>query len=130
VNGERTRALARAEPVADDLAFEDERASRASDVRRPGALGCQRTVRDADCREIQHGTEMKGEARTARVIPAGCIDEKDVRWLRESAQRGLEERTLAEREQAGLVRGAGSARHDDALAAVARGGPRRVAGVA
>jgi hypothetical protein len=87
-------------------------------------------VRDADCREIQHGTEVDGETCPARVVAAGCIDEEDVRWLRESADRGFEERALAESQQAGLVRSAGSARHDDAVAADARRGPRQVAFVA
>jgi hypothetical protein len=94
VDGERARALARAEPVADELALEQQRAPRAAFVRRPLALGCERTVRDADGREIQHGTEMKGEARGARVVAAGGVDEEHVRLLRESAHRGLEQRAF------------------------------------
>jgi hypothetical protein len=70
------------------------------------ALGAQRlTVRrqersigDADAREIEHGAEVQGESGAARVVAAGCVRDHDLGWLRERANRLLQRRALAQRQ--------------------------------
>lgn len=54
-------------------------------VGRALALGDERTVRDADRRELEHGAELKREAGSARVVLAGRVDQENVGQLR---QRG------------------------------------------
>ena len=73
---------------------------------------------------------MERQAGAPRVITTGRVHEDDVRTGGETADGGLEERSVAEREQASDVRGCGSAgRHRDAELVVDEqrgGGPARL----
>jgi hypothetical protein len=74
VQGQRARARTGAEPVADQLAVDEERAAGAALVRWPLALGNERAMRDADRREVQHRAEVERETGAARMVAAGRID--------------------------------------------------------
>ena len=130
MNGERARSGASSEPVPDLLSVEEQRAARTALVRRQLARGAERSVRDADRRQIQHGTEVQGEAGATRVVAPRAVDEQHVRRLCQRAYRGLEQRTLAQGEQTRVVRRARRPRHDDNLVADGRRSPGSVAGVA
>jgi hypothetical protein len=135
MDGQGTRAATRAQPVADVLTFHGERTRCATLVWRPLALGHEQSVRDSDRRDVQHRAEVQCEARAARVVATGCVDEQDVRQLAESSDRSLEEWAFTQGEQARLVRGACLAfdhRGCGNLAAAKEGsaGPSGVAGLA
>jgi hypothetical protein len=68
---------------------------RAALVRRPLALGDERSVGNADCGKIEHRAEMKRQARTAWVVPTGGVDQERVRRVRKGAHRRLEELAFA-----------------------------------
>jgi hypothetical protein len=51
-------------------------------------------VRDAYRREVQHCTEMEGEAAAAGMVSAGGVDQEDVRLHREGAHGGFQQRSL------------------------------------
>jgi hypothetical protein len=104
VHGERTRAGARPQPVADPFALEPKRAYRASLVRRPLTRRGEQAMRDAHRGEVKDGAEMERQAGPARMIPAGRIDEQHIGECTKLSHRGLEQRAFAEREQSGLVR--------------------------
>jgi hypothetical protein len=53
VQGQRTRPRTRPQPVADELAVEEERRRRAELFLGPRAVGEQRPVRDADCVQLR-----------------------------------------------------------------------------
>jgi protein-L-isoaspartate(D-aspartate) O-methyltransferase len=130
VNCEWARVLAGAEPVADELALEEERTACAALVLRPIALGGERAMRDADGRDVEDGAEVERDARTARMVAARGVDEKDVRLRAERSHRRLEQRALAKREQARLVRQASLAFDNGAFATDGGRGPREVTGLA
>jgi hypothetical protein len=87
-------------------------------------------VGDADGREIEDLAEVEGQAGAARMVPAGGVDQEDIRLRAEGSHGGFEQRSLSEGEQARLVRCARSAGYDDRLLADTGGCPRRVARVA
>jgi hypothetical protein len=116
--------------VTNELVVEEERAPGASLVRRPCALGDERAVRHADGRHVQHRTEVQREARPARMVAPGRVDEEHLRRFRERADRGLQQGSFAESQQARLVGSGGAAGHGDGLAARARSCPRPVSGAA
>ena len=88
------------------LSLETERTRSACLVRRPLAVGEQQAMGDPNCRQIEDGAEVEGQAGAARMVPARCVDEQDIRLPGKSPHRRLQQRPLAEREQARLVRGA------------------------
>jgi hypothetical protein len=94
VDGVRASARARAEPVADEVVIQEERAPGATLVGRSLALGHKRAVRDADRRQVQDRAEVQGEAGSARMVKAGP-DEQHVR-LPEGADRRLQQGFLTE----------------------------------
>jgi hypothetical protein len=65
VDGDRARVAASAEPVADHLPLEQERARGARRFRRPLPLRRQRAVRNADGRDGEDGAEVQSEPRRA-----------------------------------------------------------------
>jgi hypothetical protein len=75
VDREWARARAGAQPVAEQLAIDEERTAGALFARGPLALGDERAVRDADGREIEDCAEVEGEATDAGVVPAGRVDQ-------------------------------------------------------
>ena len=81
MDGQWTRARAGSQPVADELALEQERAAGAALVCRPLAFGLERAVGDADGRDVEHRAEVEGQAGAARVVAAGGVDQEDVRRL-------------------------------------------------
>jgi len=95
---ERTRALPCPDPVADELSFEQQRASGTTFVFRPLGFGGEWAVRNAHGREVQHSAEVEGQAGSARVVAAGGVDQEHVRRLRQCAYRGFEQGALAQRE--------------------------------
>src|SRR6266508_3806340 len=113
MDGKRARSCSRSEPVADKVVFERQRALGAALVLWPLACGGERAVRDPHGREIQHGAEVRGEARSARMVAASRVDEEDVRWPRKRADCSAEQLALAQRQQTRFVWRAGLARYDD-----------------
>jgi hypothetical protein len=130
VDGQRARACAGAQPVADELALEEERAAGAWFVHGPLALGDEWAVRDADRWEVQHRAEVEGEAGAAGVVSGGGVDQEDIRLRGEGSHGGFEQSSLSKGQQSWLVRCARSAGYDDRLAADAGRCPRRVARMA
>jgi hypothetical protein len=65
VGGKWTRASARSEPAADELALEQQRGSSASFVFGPVTFGDEWAVRDADGRDVEHRAEVESEAGSA-----------------------------------------------------------------
>jgi hypothetical protein len=102
----------------------------ASFIRGPLALGGERAVRDAHRREVQHCTEVEGEAAAAGMVSAGGVDQEDIRLRGKGSHGGFEQMSLSEGQQPRLVRCARSAGYDDRLAVDTRGRPGRVARVA
>lgn len=96
----------------------------------PPALRDERTVRYAHGRELEHRPELERQARSTRMITAGCIDEQHVRQLRQRAKGGLQECALAESKQAWLVRRTRITGHQCRASVDARGRPSRIARVA
>jgi hypothetical protein len=76
-------------------------------------MGVERPVRHTDRGEVEHGAEMEGEPRAARVVTAGRVDEQNVRRLFERTDGLLERRPFAQCEQAGLVRSSCRSANDD-----------------
>ena len=68
---------------------------------------------DPDGRHAEDGAKVKGKARSAHVVAPGGVDEQHVGSHLEGADRGLEARSLAQREQARDVRSPGSAADGD-----------------
>jgi hypothetical protein len=89
--------------VADKRPVEKKGASRAALVGRPVALRDERPVRDANRRNVEHGSQVKSETRAAWVVAPRRVHEEDVREHREGTDDGLEKGTLAESQQARLV---------------------------
>src|SRR6266545_5356926 len=130
MDGQRTCACSRSKPIADELAFESERAAGALLVRRPLALRVERAMGDADGREIQNCAELEREPRPARVVTARGVDQEDIRRLRKGTDGCFQQRAFAQREQSRLVGGARPALYDNRLAADIRGRPGLVTGLA
>lgn len=103
MDGQRPRARPRPEPVADPLPAEEQRAASAALVGGPLAFGGERAVRDADAREVEHGSEVKRETGAARVVATRRVDQEQVRQVWEGSDGGLEKRALAKREEARFV---------------------------
>jgi hypothetical protein len=87
-------------------------------------------VRDADRWEVQHCTEVEGEAGAAGVVSAGGVDQEHIGRNRNGSHGSLEQRSFSEGQQSWLVRCTRSAGYDDRLLADTGGCPRRVARVA
>jgi hypothetical protein len=87
-------------------------------------------VGDADRRDVQHRTEVEGEAGSAGMVSAGCVDQQHIRRSREGSHGGFEQWSLSEGQQARLVCCAGTARHHERLLPDTGRCPRRVASVA
>jgi hypothetical protein len=130
VDGQRAPACAGAQPVADELALEEERAAGASFGRGPLAFGDKRAVGDAHGREIEDLAEVEGEAGAAGMVSAGGVDQEGIRLRSECAHGGFEQSSLSESQPSRLVRRARSAGYDDRLPADAGRRPGRVARVA
>jgi endonuclease-8 len=132
VDGERPNAGAGSQPVADELAVEDERASGTAFVRRPLPRSGERAVGDADGGQIEDGAEVDRQAGAARMVATGGVDDQDARPLRQGPNGRFEQRPLAEGEQARLVGGSCRSGDDRRLGAAAgeqrRRRPARVAG--
>src|SRR5215207_1144502 len=126
---ERPRPPPSAEPVADELAVEEERAAGAALVTRPDAFCHERAVRHAYRRQVEDRAEVECEAGSTRMIAAACVDDKDVRRHGERAHGALEQRTLAKGEKPRLVRRASLAGDDDCVAADGGARPGSVPGV-
>jgi hypothetical protein len=52
-------------------------------------------MRDPNCRQIEDGAEVERQAGAARMVPAGCVHEQDIRLPSQSPHRRLEQRALA-----------------------------------
>src|SRR6266508_4115534 len=130
MDGQRTRACSRSEPIAHELAFESQRAAGALFVRRPLALRVERAMGDADGREIQNCAELEREPRPARVAAARGVDQEDIRPLRKGTGGCFQQGAFAQRKQPRLVRGASLALYGNRVAADIRGRPCFVAGLA
>lgn len=135
VDRQGTPSGASAEPVADDVAGEQELASCALIIRRPLARSQQGSVSHADGWQIEHCTEMDGESGPAWMVVARGIDQQHIRLLGQRARRGLKGSAYAQRQQAGNVWSARGLRDGcpaDASPASIRGcsSPYRIAGCA
>jgi hypothetical protein len=128
VDGERAGALARAQPVADDLAVDLKGTARAAFVRRPLACGDERAVRDADRRDVEDRAEVERDAGAARMVSACAVDQENVRRLAQRADRGFQQGAFAQREQTRLVGRRGDTRDDCGLTLDEGGSPREIAG--
>src|SRR5829696_9814918 len=127
-------AWAGSQPARDDVAVDQERCGIATRVAGLRSFAEERSVGNADRRDIQHKAEVEGEAGTPWVVAAGRVEEQHARALGERLHGALEAPALAQREQARRVRrarrtgddggcGFPAAQHDGS-------GPRRVAAVA
>jgi len=74
MDGERPRARPRSQPIADELAVEQERAAGAALVFQPLTFGLERAVGDADCWYVEHSAEVEREAGAAGMVSAGGVD--------------------------------------------------------
>jgi hypothetical protein len=98
MDGERTCSWPRAQPVADELAVEHQRASGGALVFRPLAFCAEWAMCDADGWEVEHRAEVERESGSARVVATGGVDQEHVRRLRQRAYGSFEQGALAQRE--------------------------------
>jgi hypothetical protein len=130
VDDQGPRAQARAEQARDLCPLEQERARRPAIG--PGLRAdCQeRPVGHADAREIEHRTEVDGEAGTTGVVASGGVRDDDLGLPGQRPNCRLQQSALAQRQQSRPVEGPSRAPHDRGPAEVAVGAHERRSGPA
>src|SRR5262245_12749116 len=101
--GNRADTGLRPQPEADDCAIEHQRARRADAIFWRLTGGGQRTVCDADGRQIEDRAEMQGQPGPPRVVPSAVIHQEQVWGLGQTAYRALEDGAHAKRKEARFV---------------------------
>jgi hypothetical protein len=109
---DRSQTLPRAEPKADSLPVQRERARGTALVHRPGRASKHRPMRHTDRGQVEYGSQMQGQSRSPRVVAPSRVEEQYVWTLRQAAHGRLHQRAYPQRQQPWFIPPTGTTGND------------------